>query len=660
MESLWRDEEAARFSDELDARVYSARLLGSRSDLTLHGGGNCSVKLDRLDRFGDQEKILFIKGSGWDLATIDRAGFAPLKLEGARRLAALSELSDSDMVDGMRSNLTDHRAPTPSVEALLHALIEAKYVDHAHPSKFLSLTNSDDGSAKLKELYGDKIVYLPYVMPGFKLVRAFASVLREESLDGKIGIALERHGLVSFGSSAKESYERMIELVDLAEKFIARNARVQSAGARRAERALPAGFDRVAFARLRRDISKLASRPMIISSTRSARIFDFIDRADLDSIASRGPATPDHVLRAKRVPLIGRDLESYARSYEAYFNRNRSRAEEKLEQIDPAPRIILDKEFGLVSIGSSAKVSFIARDIYSETIEIIEEAESIGSYQALGEGDIFDVEYWELERAKLLGGARGGRFEGESVFLTGGASGIGAAMVDEFIRAGAAVSAIDLDERIVDRIDSQAYNGLRADIRDGAAVQRALDDHMARFGSLDILIVNAGLFGAPAPIAEFDAKSWREVFAVNFEANLGLLKSAKPLLALAARYGRALFVGSRNVTAPGLGASAYSVSKSALTQLARLAALEWAADRIRVNVIHPDGVFDTSLWSDDLIARRAAAYGISADQYKRRNLLGVKITSRDVARAGAALVSSDFRCVTGAQIPIDGGNDRVI
>ena len=399
---------------------------------------------------------------------------------------------------------------------------------------------------------------------------------------------------------------------------------------------------------------------MIMRTHRDAQVMDFVGRDDLAQIAGQGPATPDHVIRTKRLPLIGRDVAAYGAAYEAYFTANAPNIDQPLTMLDPAPRIILDPALGMGAIGRTAKDAAIAAEIYRHTMEIILRATALGGYQALPAPDIFEVEYWDLEQAKLRRAGAPPIFSGEVALVTGAASGIGRACVDALLARGAAVVGLDINPAITDLYQRADVLGLCCDVTDEAAVDHALDAAVTHFGGLDMLVLNAGIFPASRRIAELSLAEWDRVQRVNLDANLVLLRQAHALLKLAPRGGRVAVIGSKNVPAPGPGAAAYSASKAALTQLARVAALEWAADGIRVNILHPNAVFDTGIWTDEVLQQRAAHYKISVEEYKTNNLLHVEVTSRDVANLAAELCGPLFAKTTGAQIPVDGGNERVI
>ena len=657
MKSLWDDSEAQRFHGDLGARVYTSRLLGRDKSLVLHGGGNTSVKIREPNLAGEEEDILYVKGSGWDLETIEEAGFSPVRMAHLLKLAKLEALSDPQMVNELQTHMTKAAAPAPSVETILHAILPYKFVDHTHADAVLAITNTASGAARVREIYGSKVVVIPYVMPGFDLARLCASTFPAEVRPDTIGMVLMNHGVFSFGRSARESYERMIELVQMAEDYLAQHRAwelPQRVGAHGAE------SDRVALARLRESVSAVAGFPLIMRVHHGARVRAFCEREDLAAIAAQGPATPDHAIRTKRIPLIGEDVKGYAREYRDYFEQHAPLAREKKTMLDPAPRVVLHKSVGMCALGRSARDADIVADLYLHTMDVIERATALGGYRALSAKDIFDVEYWDLEQAKLRKGGRPPLFQGEVALVTGAASGIGKACVASLLARGAAVIALDIDPSITDMHSRADFLGIRCDITSESEVASALDMAAKRFGGLDMLILNAGVFPGGTAISGLKREEWRKVMGVNVDANLTLLRECHPLLELAPRHGRVVIIGSKNVPAPGRGAAAYSASKAALNQLARVAALEWGADGIRVNVLHPDAVFDTGVWTEEVLASRAAHYGISVEDYKKRNILRTDVTSHDVAELAAEMCGPLFAKTTGAQLPVDGGNERVI
>lgn len=662
MENLWNDAEAAHFSGDLGQCIYASRLLGRDSSLVMHGGGNTSVKIREKNIFGEDEDILYVKGSGWDLATIEAAGFAPLRLAALLRLAGLETLTDTQMASAFRSSMTNADAPAPSVEAILHALLPAKFVYHTHADAVIAITNTPGGDQRIREVYGDLCVFIPYVMPGFRLARHCAQAFPAAAGPETIGMALHRHGIFSFGDTSRAAYERMIELVDLAERYLQRhNAwHIALPEIPEAEKSSPQGGKRLEIAALRRDISQAAGFPVIMATHSDPECLNFARRSDVAALSQQGCATPDHVIRTKRLPLLGRDVAGYAARYEREFAALAAQSGRDLKMLDAAPRVVLDPELGLCTAGRTAGDAAIAEDIYRHTMQIILRAAALGGYEALPAADIFEVEYWDLEQAKLRRAGAAAPFAGEVALVTGAASGIGKACAEAFINRGAAVTGLDINPAITQTFRQRGWLGLACDLTQEAAVGEALETAVCRFGGLDMLILNAGIFPRSRAIADLNLDEWRQVMGVNLDSYLTLMRESLPLLKLAPKGGRVVIIGSKNVPAPGPGAAAYSASKAAVTQLGRVAALEWGAHGIRVNVIHPNAVFDTGLWTEDVLRARAEHYGMTVEAYRTNNVLRAPVTSHDVAEMAAAMCGPAFARTTGAQVPVDGGNERVI
>jgi rhamnose utilization protein RhaD (predicted bifunctional aldolase and dehydrogenase)/NAD(P)-dependent dehydrogenase (short-subunit alcohol dehydrogenase family) len=646
MDSRWNHAEAG--SSPLEQCVYGSRLLGSEPTLVLHGGGNTSIKGPYLDITGVEIDALFVKGSGWDLASIAPAGFTPLRMSRLAELLDLDAISDQEMMRELSAARLDPGAPQPSVESLLHAFLPFPAVQHSHADAIVTLTNLTNGDATVREALGDAVVVVPYVMPGFDLARLVRKLWPAET--GAIGMVLMNHGLFTFGTTTRDAYERHLDLITKAEEYL-------GATSGSSWRELPAA-NPVDLADLRQKISQVAGVPMVMRRHADADVARFVARPDLGSLAGRGPLTPDHVIRTKRVPMIGRDVDRFARAYTEYFEANQKRTGRDLQMLDPAPRIVLDPEWGMLAVGRSLADAEIAADIYHHTIPVLERAEDqLGGYQALSPEDLFDCEYWDLEQAKLQRSGPPPEFTGMVALVTGSASGIGRATAMELLGRGAAVVGCDISEPT---IDAPHCLGLQLDVTEDQEQREAIARAIEHFGGIDIAVVGAGVFGESQNVADLDLDSWDRVMSVNVRAVGALLRDLEPFLRRSPVGGRVAVVASRNATAPGKGAAAYSASKAALTQLARVAALEWAEAGIRVNIVHPDGVFDTGLWTEELIRSRAAAYGLEVDDYKRRNLLKTEVSAATVATIVADLCSDRYRATTGAQIPIDGGNERVI
>ncbi len=657
MNSLWNDRDAAQSKDELDLRVYTSRLLGQDKSLVLHGGGNTSVKITEKNILGQEEELLYVKGSGWDLETIERPGFAPVRMEHLIALSKLPALSDPQMVNELKTHMTNASAPTPSVETILHATLPFKYVDHTHADAVVTITNTPKGLDRIKEIYGDSVVIVPYEMPGFDLARLCAERFNADRNDNTIGMVLMNHGIFSFGDNAKESYEGMIELVSKAEAWLDKNKALNLATT--SSQTIKRN-NTVELATLRKQVSEMTGFPMIIHSRVDDRTLSFCRRADVATISQQGPATPDHVIRTKQLPMLGNTIDAYQNAYQKYFDKHAPNAKEPKTIMDQAPRVVLDKELGLCTAGRSMKDAMIVHDIYMHTMDIIERATELENFQALPSQNIFDVEYWDLEQAKLKKGGTPSVFSGEVVLVTGAASGIGKACVDSFLKRGAAVVGLDINPDIETLYTRQDYLGLVCDVSDENAINDVLEKTVRHFGGLDMLILNAGIFPKSKRIDEMDLAMWQKTLDINLTANLILMRATEPYLKLALNGGRVVIIGSKNVPAPGPGAGAYSASKAALNQLMRVAALEWGKDNIRINTLHPNAVFDTALWTDEILQARADSYGMTVEEYKKRNIMKVEVTSHDVAELSAEMCGPLFAKTTAAQVPVDGGDERVI
>ncbi len=659
MQSLWNDADAtACAGDPLKLRIYTSRLLGREPALVLHGGGNTSVKAPATNLFGDIEQLLYVKGSGWDLATIEAQGFAPVKMDVLLRMAELDRLADTDMVRVQRAAMTDPGAPTPSVEAILHAIIPFAFVDHTHADATVAVSNTPDGDRYIQQVYGDRILVIPYVMPGFVLAREVYRRTKGMDWSRYDGMVLLHHGVFSWGNDAKSSYERMIELVSRAETFL--EQRKATTVARRTGAATVTGIEGT-IAQLRHAASTARGSAMIVRLDESPEAAGFADRPDATKIATRGPLTPDHVIRTKPLAMVvsndpAADISSYATAYQAYYERHKQPGQTML---DPAPRWGVWPGVGTVTLGPTAKDAAIAADIVRHTVRAIQWSESLGGWQALPEADLFEVEYWDLEQAKLKQGGAKPPFAGKIALVTGAASGIGKGCAEMLLAQGAAVAALDLNPAVTKLFNKADALGIACDVTSLAAMQSAVAQTVRRFGGIDIVVSNAGIFSPSESLDKMTAENWQRSLDLNLTSAQHLIQLTIPYLRLGVDP-TIIINASKNVPAPGPGAGAYSVAKAGLTQLARVAALELAKDGIRVNVLHPHAVFDTAAWTPEVLAARAQHYGMTVDQYKRNNLLSLEVTSKDVASLVCAMAGAPFAKTTGAQVPIDGGSDRVV
>ena len=656
MQSLWDETHAATLvNDPLALRVYTSRLLGSNPSLVLHGGGNTSVKAQVPNLFGEVEDILYVKGSGWDLGTIEAPGFAPVRMETLLRMAELKHLTDSDMVKYQRTAMIDPAAPNPSVEAVLHAIIPFTFVDHSHADAVVIMTNTENGEERICDLYGPNMFIVPYVMPGFILARTVYAMTRDVDWQTLDGMVLLNHGLFTWGDDARTSYERHIDIVTQAEEYLARHAVVSIPSAPAPHEDLPK------LARLRQAVSQTVGAPMLAQLDTAEESLVFAAMPNAAEVGTRGLLTPDHVIRTKRIPIVvgadpAADMAQYVDEYHAYFTRH---TDGTLTELNPAPRWAIWPQRGTVAFGRNVKEVSVINDIKRHTIAAIHVGEALGGWHVLGEKEIFEVEYWELEQAKLKRGGASPEFTGKVALVTGAASGIGQACVEALAAKGAAVAALDINPAITDQFDTPDVLGLVCDVSADASIQAAVDATIRHFGGLDIVVSNAGVFPNSQLLEEMDAAMWEHSMMLNLTSHQRLLQMCTPYLKMGIDPA-VIIIASKNVPAPGPGAGAYSVAKAGLTQLARVAALELGKSGIRVNVLHPNAVFDTALWTEELLQMRADSYGITVDEYKRNNVLGVEITSHDVAALACAMAGPLFAQTTGAQVPIDGGNERVI
>ncbi len=675
MENLWSDADAKSMveryrqqgvNQDLALRVYSSRLLGNEPRLVLHGGGNTSVKTHLPDMMGDDTDVLCVKGSGWDLGDIEPPGLPAVRLEPLRRLAALEALGDAAMVNAQRINLLDAAAPNPSVETLLHAFLPHKFVDHTHANAVLALSDQQGGDDLCRDLYGGRMGYVPFIMPGFALAKMAREVYQQDT--GVEGLVLFKHGIFSFGDTARDSYDRMIEMVSLAEAAIAAGAKKHFVPA-----ALPTSIAAVAeIAPILRGLCAEPSggdwRRLVMEFRTSDAIRAYVDCADLARFSQQGTVTPDHVIRTKPKPLIvpapesggldafrdaaGQAARAYIAGYHAYFADNNAGQATPRTELDPMPRVILAPGLGLFALGDTAKAARIAADLAETNIEVISDAEAMGSYETIPESDIFEMEYWSLEQAKL-GKAAEKPLQRQVALVTGGGSGIGAATVKTLAAAGAAVAVLDLDGAAAERAAAAVGGlGLACDVTDGDAVTGAFAEIVTAFGGLDILVSNAGA-AWQGRIGEVAEDVLRESFELNFFAHQRVAQAAVRVMRAQGTGGCLLFNTSKQAVNPGRDFGPYGLPKAATLFLMRQYALDYGEDGIRSNAVNADRI-RSGLLTEAMIRERATARGLSEQDYMSGNLLGREVTADDVAKAFLDLALSPK--TTGAVLTVDGGN----
>jgi rhamnose utilization protein RhaD (predicted bifunctional aldolase and dehydrogenase)/NAD(P)-dependent dehydrogenase (short-subunit alcohol dehydrogenase family) len=668
MESLWSDKDAqamvAKYADDgvgedVALRVYSSRLLGGDPRLVLHGGGNTSVKTTALDITGDTLDVLCVKGSGWDLGDIEPPGLPAVRLHPIRALSTLNALSDEDMVNVQRSNLLDSTAPNPSVETLLHAFIPHKFVDHTHADAVLALTDQPNGDDICGEVYGDRMALVPYIMPGFALAKSCGEIYSANP--GVAGLILLKHGIFTFGETAREAYERMIEMVSLAE------ARLASAPSRAfvstgidGDVAAPAEFMPI----LRGLVAGSSDSPkrLILDHRNSDVAMSFVNGDDVARYGQAGPVTPDHVIRTKPWPMIiptprpgalddfrtgvTAALAEYETAYDAYFKRHNANQTMPKTELDSIPRVILAPGIGLFGLGASAKAAAIAADLAETTARVVAQSENLGRFESIPEADVFDVEYWSLEQAKLGKGVEK-PLARQVVAITGGASGIGLATAHAFLAQGAEVIILDRDA-----VADLACASLQCDVTDVNSVNRAFDRIAEMFGGVDILVSNAGAAWS-GRIGDVSEKILRESFELNFYGHQRVAQAAVRIMRVQGTGGVLLFNTSKQALNPGPDFGPYGLPKAATLFLMRQYALDHGADGIRSNAVNADRI-RTGLLNDDMITERSAARGLSEADYMSGNLLGREVTAEDVAQAFVDLALADK--TTGAILTVDGGN----
>ena len=695
LESRWSEAEAlkfvaeygARWGEYLALRTYTSRLIGLEQEMVLHGGGNTSVKGTWRNAWGEPVPAIYVKASGCDLARITPEEYAPLDLDYLRRLRTLESLSDDRMANEFRTHVLDCHAPSPSIETLAHAFLPAKYIDHTHADAILALTNQARGEEWVREALGEEIIVLPYVRPGFELAKE--AVKAFEALPKARGMVWMHHGLVTWGETARESYERTIELVAAAERYLERKAThpmpvavrtpVETA-ADRLEQVAP--IVRGLLARATGDENR-PWRRMILGALTDREVLNFVDSAEGKKLALSPPLTSDHLIRTKGLPMwvdapdfndpeklrgqIAKAITEYVAAYDAYFERHSAGLAAGVARRDPYPRVILMPGLGALCAGRNARASRIARDITAHTLAVKRKVAAMGEYEGLAEGHLFNMEYHMLQDAKLTENRE--RVLGRQVALiTGAAGAIGSAIAETLLGAGCQVALTDLPGGNLDSLVGELKKDYEdqviaapLDVTDPDSVRQAFGQVIQQWGGVDLVVANAGLAHV-APLAELEVEAFRKLERVNVEGTLMVLAEAARHFKLQRTGGDVVVVSTKNVFAPGAGFGAYSATKAAAHQLARIASLELAPLDVRVNMVAPDAVFShggrrSGLWAtvgpDRMRARGLDEQGLE-EYYRKRNLLKVRVTGEDVARA-VMFFATRQTPTTGATIPVDGG-----
>ena len=675
MKSQWNDSAAREMveayaakgvGEDIALRVYTTRLLGCDPLLVLHGGGNTSVKTRGTDDLGEEHEVIAVKGSGADMADIEPWGLPAVKLDPLKKLRALNALSDEAMVNVQRLNLLDSSAPNPSVETLLHAFLPHKFVDHTHAAAVLSLLDQPDGEALAREVYDGRMGIVRYIAPGFGLAKEAARVF-EEKPDVE-GLILHKHGIFTFGKDAREAYERMIEMVSLAESRL-RQGRPIVFQARQIAAATASAAEIAPIIRGAAAIRNDNAEPIrFIADFRTApEILAYVNGAELATYSQRGVVTPDHIIRTKNRPLVvpppvSGKLDEFAAAvreavgkfvgeYDAYFARENAAAGNTKSKLDGSPRVVLVPGVGLFGLGRTAKDASIAADLAENTVTVVTDAEAIGHYEPLPESDLFALEYWSLEQAKLKG-AVVKPLTGQVALVTG-AGAIGAATAKALAADGAAVAIIDIDGEAARKAASAVKGlGLECDVTKTEQVRGAFAAVCERFGGVDIVVSNAGA-AWQGRIGEVSDDILRKSFELNFFAHQTVAQEAVRVMLKQGTGGVLLFNLSKQAVNPGANFGPYGLPKAAAMLLMRQYALDYGADGIRSNGVNADRI-RSGLLTDAMIAARSNARGISEADYMSGNLLGREVTADDVAQAFVALAKA--RKTTGHVETVDGGN----
>jgi rhamnose utilization protein RhaD (predicted bifunctional aldolase and dehydrogenase)/NAD(P)-dependent dehydrogenase (short-subunit alcohol dehydrogenase family) len=659
---------------DLALRIYTTRLLGSDPNLVLHGGGNTSLKTRMRDLFDEEVEVLRVKSSGADMASIEPSGLPAVRLLPMRKLRALDAIEDDQLVGIERANLIDPTAPNPSVEMMLHAFLPHKFVDHTHATAVLSVIDQPRGEKLCEEVFGGRMALVPYLRPGFGLAKKAIEVF--ERAPACEGLILGKHGIVTFGDSAREAYDRMIATVSMAEDFIARNRKSVAAAITPKE----AGKKVETAARVapivrgtcseKHDTIEGASRRLVLEFRAGDAVLNFVTWGDLERVSQAGVITPDHIIRTKNWPLVltvpqsdrladfakeaRQRSQAFAKHYRQYFERNNKRAGGSKIALDPLPRVVLVPGLGLFGLGRSKQDAIVAADIAEAWVRGVSDAEAIGKFESISEAEMFDCEYWPLEQAKL-GKRKELPLAGQIAAITGAAGAIGAATAKTFAAAGAEVALLDVN-RAAAREQANVIGGhalaVACDVTDAGSVSTAFDKIAEHFGGVDIVVSNAGA-AWQGRIGEVDEEILRKSFELNFYGHQRVAQAAVKIMRAQGTGGCLLFNISKQAVNPGPDFGPYGIPKAAALALMRQYALDYGADGIRANAVNADRI-RSGLLTPNMIASRSKARGLSEKDYMSGNLLGREVTAEDVAQA---FLHHALALKTTADVTtVDGGN----
>jgi len=650
------------FSNDLALRIYTTRLLGKNKELVLHGGGNTSVKTTIKDIDGKKYNVLCVKGSGWNMADIEPAGLPAVKLEPLLALKKKKYLSDEDMVSFQKRNLIDIKSPNPSVETFLHAFLPFKFVDHTHADAILNVTNRPDGLNFCKKIFGNKVSIVPYVIPGFMLAKKVSEIY---SKNPKINcLILMNHGIFTFADDAKDAYDLMIKYVSKAERAV---KKLKSKKIKQIKK-FTTRFNIHEIAPIIRGLlSENKDQKFVVNYRLNKHLKYFINGKSVRSYSSKGTATPDHVIRVKPFPLIitpkknssigefkiaaKKAFENYRKKYIRYFNINKNKVKGRKVMLDTSPRVILVQNVGMFTVGKDLIAAKIAGDLTETNAKVITSVEETSTYKFIPEKDLFDIEYWSLEQAKIKRKKK--QLEGNVVVITGSTGTIGFETYKIFKSYGAEVVLLDYNLERLKEVQSKIKDlCILCDVTNKRSVKNAFKQICEKFGGIDILVSNAGI--APVgSIGEVSDEILRKSFEVNFFSHQNCASEAVKIMKKQNINGCLLFNISKQSVNPGKNFGPYGLPKSALLSLCKQYAVDYGSYGIRSNGVNADRI-RSGLMNDKMIRTRAKARSISIDNYMRGNLLLNEVKAEDVAKAFFHLATS--KKTTGAVLAVDGGN----
>ena len=674
--------------EDLALRVYTSRLIGKDPHLVLHGGGNTSVKLRRRNIVGEERDVLFVKGSGIDLAGVEPSGFVGLELEPLRKLRHLESLSDEEMENQLQVHKVSHASPDPSVETLVHAFLPHKYVDHTHADSILVLTHQKRGEDLLKEVLGPRIGILPYLPSGLPLAKGILTFYKRHPETE--GIVILNHGMVTFGEDAKTSFERMLENVSKADSYVERKIKGKPLMTPRDDLSLPkdpetssARFVQVVRGACAFPTPEGGLRRFYTEIRNSPENVDASLAEEAQSICGSGVITPDHVIHTKNravyidaVPEDDGDLQrrtkesvdAFKVAYDQYVSSHVGTQEREREALDPYPRVFLVAGIGMVTLGSTRKAARIAADLAEHTLQVKLRSMALGEYQPISESHVFNMEYWGLQQKKL-GKASPPLLQGQVAVVTGGGGAIGLGVAHQLLANGAAVVISDIDESRLKKVHTILTNKfgegqverVGIDVTDYESVVEAFHEVSRRLGGIDILVPNAGVAHV-AKIEDLDPKDLKRVVSVNLMGTFNVIRASIPIFKRQGTGGNVVVISSKNVFDPGAAFGAYSASKAGAHQISKIAALELAELGVRVNMVNPDAVFgddqvSSKLW--ELVgAERMKSRGLDPEglkaYYRQRNLLKAQVLAEHVGNV-VVFFASNQTPTTGATLPVDGG-----